>query len=57
VISRYVKAATQDSSGTFNHFSLLKTIEDLFSVPKLGYAKDASLPEFDASVFSDYTAG
>jgi hypothetical protein len=55
VISRYVKAGAEDGSDTFNHFSLLKTIEDLFSVPKLGYAKDASLPEFDASVFSNYT--
>ena len=57
VISRYVKAGTEDGSDTFNHFSLLKTIEDLFSVPQLGYAKDASLPEFDTAVFNNYTAG
>jgi hypothetical protein len=57
VISRYVKAGTEDGADTFNHFSLLKTIADLFSIPKLGYAKDASLPEFDTAVFSNYTAG
>ena len=57
VISRYVKPGSQDASDTFNHFSLLKTIEDLFSVPKLGYAKDASLPEFDTAIFNHYTPG
>jgi hypothetical protein len=57
VISRYVKAGSADASDTFNHFSLLKTVEDLFSIPKLGYAKDASLPEFDTSIFNNYTAG
>jgi hypothetical protein len=57
VISRYVKADSEDAADTFNHFSLLKTIDDLFSVPKLGYAKDTSLPEFDTVVFNNYTAG
>jgi phosphatidylinositol-3-phosphatase len=57
VISQYVKANTSDLTDTFNHFSLLKTIEGLFSIKELGYSKDASLPEFDASVFNDYTAG
>ena len=57
VISRYVKANSEDAADTFNHFSLLKTVEDLFSVPNLGYAKDTSLPEFDTVVFNNFTAG
>ena len=57
VISRYVKAGSADAADTFNHFSLLKTIEDLFSVPKLGYSKDTSLPEFDTVVFNNYSSG
>ena len=57
MISRYVKADSADAADTFNHFSLLKTIEDLFSVPQLGYAKDTSLPEFDTVVFNNFTAG
>jgi hypothetical protein len=57
VISRYVKANSADAADTFNHFSLLKTIEALFSVPQLGYAKDTSLPEFDTVVFNNFTAG
>ena len=57
VISRYVKPGSADAADTFNHFSLLKTIDNLFSVPELGYAKDTSLPEFDTVVFNNYTAG
>ena len=57
VISRYVKAGSADAADTFNHFSLLKTIEDLFSIPKLGYSKDTSLPEFDTVVFNNYSSG
>ena len=55
LISRYIKPGSEDATGTFNHFSLLKTIEGLFSVKQLGYSKDTSLPEFDASVFNAYT--
>ena len=51
------KGGHEDARDTFNHFSLLKTIEDLFSVKHLGYAEDASLPEFDSAIFNDYTAG
>ncbi len=57
MISRYVKANSEDAADTFNHFSLLKTVEDLFSVPQLGYSKDTSLPEFDTVVFNNFTAG
>jgi len=52
-----VKADSEDAADTFNHFSLLKTLEGLFGVPQLGYAKDASLPEFDTVVFNNFTAG
>ena len=53
LISRYVKADSADAVDTFNHFSLLKTLEDLFSVKALGYSADASLPEFDSAIFND----
>jgi hypothetical protein len=47
-----VKAGSVDTIDTFNHFSLLKTIEDIFSLKPLGYAKDPSLPVFDAAIFN-----
>jgi hypothetical protein len=52
LISQYVKANSDDAIDTFNHFSLLKTLSDLFGVKRLGYANDASLPEFDAGIFN-----
>ena len=36
---------------TFNHFSLLKSIEDLFGLKPLGYARDSALPVFDSAIF------
>ena len=52
LLSRYVKAGSVDAADTYNHFSLLKTIEDLFSLKHLGYAADISLPQFDAAIFN-----
>ena len=36
----------------YNHYSLLATIENLFTLKSLGYAGDLSLPVFDAAVFN-----
>ncbi|HWE07737.1 MAG TPA: hypothetical protein VG325_00180 [Solirubrobacteraceae bacterium] len=52
MISKYVKAGSADAVDTFNHFSLLKTIEDLFTLKHLGYSADAALPEFDSAIFN-----
>ena len=47
-----MKAGSSDVIDTYNHFSLLKTIEDFFSLKPLGYAADPSLPVLDAAVFN-----
>ncbi|MDQ6806440.1 MAG: hypothetical protein M3065_16070 [Actinomycetota bacterium] len=52
LISRYVKPGSDNSVATLNHFSLLKTIEDLFKLKHLGYSRDSSLPKFDSSIFN-----
>ena len=51
LISPYVKAGSVDRFDTFNHFSLLKTVEDLFGLTPLGYAADAQVPALGASLF------
>jgi hypothetical protein len=53
LISRYVKPGTTDSVDAFNHFSLLKSIENLFGLSPLGYAHDNALPVFDAAIFTN----
>jgi len=40
------------SQEQFNHFSLLRTIEDLFGLKHLGYAGAAGVSSFGASVFN-----
>jgi hypothetical protein len=51
LISPYVKSATT-SEEPFNHFSLLRTIEDLFGLQHLGYAQLAAVKSFEPSMFT-----
>jgi phosphatidylinositol-3-phosphatase len=56
LLSPYVKPHSFDQE-PFNHFSLLRTIEDLFGLGHLGYAALPGVKPFEASVFSRYQAG
>ncbi len=40
------------SQEPYNHFSLLRTIEDLFGLSHLGYAGDAKVSSFEPSLFA-----
>ncbi len=51
LLSPYVTPGSIDESGYYNHFSLLRTVEELFSLEPLGYAADPVLTAFDSSVF------
>jgi hypothetical protein len=55
LISSYVKANTTNTLGTYNHYSLLKSIEDLFSLQATGYAGTPTLPVFDKTVYTAFT--
>jgi hypothetical protein len=52
LISQYVKPGSTDVLDYFNHFSLLASIEHIFKLKDLGYARDTSLPSFQTSVFN-----
>jgi cell division septation protein DedD len=52
LLSPYVKPGTFDQEESFNDFSLLRTIENLFGLPHLGYAATRGLSSLEASVFS-----
>jgi hypothetical protein len=52
LISPFVEPGSIDETAYFNHFSLLLTIEELFGLEKLGYAKEEALLPFDSSVFN-----
>jgi hypothetical protein len=51
VLSRFVKPGTV-SAVPYNHYSLLRTVEAMFSLPPLGYAAEPDLGRFGADVFS-----
>jgi hypothetical protein len=51
VLSPFTKGgSTSDTS--YNHYSLLASIEDIFSLPRLGYAGAPGLNSFGADVFN-----
>jgi phosphatidylinositol-3-phosphatase len=50
LLSPFVKGATT-SQEPFNHFSLLRTIEDLFGLKHLGYAGLSTVKSFEPSMF------
>jgi phosphatidylinositol-3-phosphatase len=51
VLSPFVKANTV-SSTSYNHYSLLASIEDLFGLPYLGYAGQPGLARFGLDVYN-----
>jgi hypothetical protein len=52
LISPFVKPGSVNETVTYNHFSLLLTIEELLGLEKLGYAAEPALLPFDESVFN-----
>ncbi len=50
LLSPFVKGGTV-SQEEFNHFSLLRTIEDLFALRHLGYAGASAVKSFEPSMF------
>jgi hypothetical protein len=52
LISPFVAPGTVNESGYFNHYSLLRSIEELFELEPLGYAAEVALAGFDGSVYN-----
>ena len=52
LLSSFVKPGTVDETTSANHFTLLATIEQLFELEKLGYAKEPALLPLEPSVFN-----
>jgi hypothetical protein len=52
LLSKYVKPGSLNTIGQYNHFSLLASIENLFSLSHLGYAGTPGLLVFDKSVYN-----
>ncbi|HEX6687932.1 MAG TPA: alkaline phosphatase family protein [Solirubrobacterales bacterium] len=51
LISPYVAPGTVDETAYYNHFSFLRSVEELLDLEPLGYAAEPALTGFDSSVF------
>src|SRR3954451_17161297 len=52
LISPFIKPGGFNTTG-YNHYSLLRSVEDLFGLPHLGYAAPPDLAPFGADVFTN----
>ncbi len=55
LLSPFIKSGV--SQEPYNHFSLLRTIEDLFGLTHLGYAGRSKVSSFEPSIFSAHPSG
>jgi phosphatidylinositol-3-phosphatase len=54
LLSPYILPKSVNTTGYYNHFSFLRSIEDLFGLEHLGYAAAPNLPAFDDAVYTGY---
>jgi phosphatidylinositol-3-phosphatase len=55
LLSPFIKPGTVTQTA-YNHYSLLRTVEDLFGLPHIGFAAQAGLASFGADVFTNNTS-
>jgi hypothetical protein len=53
LISPFVVPGSVNESGYYNHFSMLRSIEELFGLPGIGYAAEPSILPFDETVYNN----
>jgi hypothetical protein len=51
LISPYVAPGTVEEAAYYNHFSFLRSVEELFGLEPLGYAAEPALTGFDSAVY------
>jgi hypothetical protein len=56
LLSPFVAPGTVNETGYFNHFSLLRSIEELFELKPIGYAGEEALTAFDSTVYNYETS-
>ena len=52
LISPFVTPGSVNESGYYNHYALLRSVEELFELEPLGYAAEIALTAFDGTVYS-----
>jgi hypothetical protein len=52
LLSQQVKANSEDTVGVYDHYSLLRAIEDIFGLDALGHAGDPTTAAFDKAIYN-----
>lgn len=52
LLSPFVAPGSKNETAYYNHYSLLRSIEELFELEPLGYAAEIALTGFDSSVYN-----
>jgi hypothetical protein len=52
LLSKFVKPGTTNSVSAYNHYSLLRSIEDLFTLQPTGYAGYPGVLAFDSVIYN-----
>lgn len=52
LLSPFVAPGTLNESGYYNHYSLLRSVEELFDLEPLGYAGEPALIGFDRTIYN-----
>ena len=53
LISPFVLPGSVNESGYYNHYSMLRSIEELFGLPAIGYAAEPAILPFDEAVYNN----
>jgi hypothetical protein len=53
LISPFVLPGSTNETGYFNHYSALRSVEELFGLPAIGYAAEPAVIPFDETVYNN----
>ena len=53
LLSPFVEPGSVNETGYYNHFTLLRSIEELFALQPLGYAANPALSPFESTVYNN----
>jgi hypothetical protein len=54
LISPFVTPGSVNETGYYNHFTTLRSIEELFELPGIGYAAEPAVLPFDETVYNNF---
>jgi hypothetical protein len=55
LLSPFVSPGSVNETGYYNHFTMLRSIEELFELPGIGYAAEPAVLPFDETVYNNFT--